>query len=139
MRTGLEPATPGVTGRYSNQLNYRTNCSDFVRFPLTRMQRYAFFRNLQIFFEVFSIFLGFDLLKVATAGITLAVAWCSESENSIFRKSATTLFYFNYSFLFFYLRFLHFGELYAEDSVFCSCLDVIFFYIVGEDQCLMKF
>ena len=21
-RTGLEPATPGVTGRYSNQLNY---------------------------------------------------------------------------------------------------------------------
>ena len=24
MRTGLEPATSGVTGRYSNQLNYRT-------------------------------------------------------------------------------------------------------------------
>ena len=23
-RTGLEPATPGVTGRYSNQLNYRS-------------------------------------------------------------------------------------------------------------------
>ena len=29
VRTGLEPATPGVTGRYSNQLNYRTKCSDF--------------------------------------------------------------------------------------------------------------
>src|SRR6266571_5075543 len=28
-RTGLEPATPGVTGRYSNQLNYR---SKFVMF-----------------------------------------------------------------------------------------------------------
>ena len=27
VRTGLEPATPGVTGRYSNQLNSRTNCS----------------------------------------------------------------------------------------------------------------
>ena len=26
MRTGLEPATLGVTGRYSNRLNYRTNC-----------------------------------------------------------------------------------------------------------------
>ena len=26
-RTGLEPATPGVTGRYSNQLNYRSNLS----------------------------------------------------------------------------------------------------------------
>ena len=25
MRTGLEPATLGVTGRYSNRLNYRTN------------------------------------------------------------------------------------------------------------------
>ncbi|CAN0595151.1 unnamed protein product, partial [Laminaria digitata] len=23
-RTGLEPATPGVTGRYSNQLTYRS-------------------------------------------------------------------------------------------------------------------
>ena len=29
MRTGLEPATPGVTGRYSNQLNYRTNVQTF--------------------------------------------------------------------------------------------------------------
>ena len=26
-RTGLEPATPGVTGRYSNQLNYRSELS----------------------------------------------------------------------------------------------------------------
>ena len=26
-RTGLEPATPGVTGRYSNQLNYRSFCT----------------------------------------------------------------------------------------------------------------
>ena len=25
VRTGLEPATLGVTGRYSNQLNYRTS------------------------------------------------------------------------------------------------------------------
>jgi hypothetical protein len=25
--TGLEPATPGVTGRYSNQLNYHSNLS----------------------------------------------------------------------------------------------------------------
>ena len=24
VRTGLEPATSGVTGRHSNQLNYRT-------------------------------------------------------------------------------------------------------------------
>ncbi len=31
--TGLEPATPCVTGRYSNQLNYQTN--DFIRFRRT--------------------------------------------------------------------------------------------------------
>ena len=27
-RTGLEPATSGVTGRHSNQLNYRSNGSN---------------------------------------------------------------------------------------------------------------
>ena len=27
-RTGLEPATPGVTGRYSNQLNYHSLRTD---------------------------------------------------------------------------------------------------------------
>ena len=27
-RTGLEPATPGVTGRYSNQLNYHSETDD---------------------------------------------------------------------------------------------------------------
>jgi hypothetical protein len=29
-RTGLEPATPGVTGRYSNQLNYRSVFTDLL-------------------------------------------------------------------------------------------------------------
>lgn len=29
--TGLEPATPGVTGRYSNQLNYRTKGCSFQK------------------------------------------------------------------------------------------------------------
>ena len=29
--TGLEPATPGVTGRYSNQLNYHSNVPDTCR------------------------------------------------------------------------------------------------------------
>ncbi len=30
--TGLEPATPGVTGRYSNQLNYHSLYFTYVRF-----------------------------------------------------------------------------------------------------------
>jgi hypothetical protein len=28
--TGLEPATPGVTGRYSNQLNYHSFFTSFA-------------------------------------------------------------------------------------------------------------
>ena len=41
--TGLEPATPCVTGRYSNQLNYHTN---FLKNSLPfrkRVQRYRVF------------------------------------------------------------------------------------------------
>ena len=33
-RTGLEPATPGVTGRYSNQLNYRSCKFKVLRAPV---------------------------------------------------------------------------------------------------------
>ena len=33
--TGLEPATPGVTGRYSNQLNYHSNTATAVSFRKT--------------------------------------------------------------------------------------------------------
>ena len=55
VRTGLEPATSGVTGRHSNQLNYRT------KFPLwgvasglcsrLRMQSY----NLFLFYASFCV------------------------------------------------------------------------------------
>ena len=31
--TGLEPATPGVTGRYSNQLNYHSNVAFVAHVP----------------------------------------------------------------------------------------------------------
>nr|CUV11347.1 protein of unknown function [Ralstonia solanacearum] len=31
-RTGLEPATPGVTGRYSNRLNYRSSLVRTARY-----------------------------------------------------------------------------------------------------------
>ena len=33
--TGLEPATPGVTGRYSNQLNYHSKTCTTYHLPLT--------------------------------------------------------------------------------------------------------
>ena len=42
VRTGLEPATPFVTGMYSNQLNYRT--ITFILQSLSiAMQRYILF------------------------------------------------------------------------------------------------
>jgi hypothetical protein len=40
--TGLEPATPGVTGRYSNQLNYHSAWDEFD----TAFQQYPSSSNL---------------------------------------------------------------------------------------------
>lgn len=42
VRTGLEPATPCVTGMYSNQLNYRTCCFYCASFEV-RVQMYNSF------------------------------------------------------------------------------------------------
>ena len=39
-RTGLEPATPGVTGRYSNQLNYRSTSLIDSQCHLRVLQRF---------------------------------------------------------------------------------------------------
>ena len=47
VRTGLEPATPGVTGRYSNQLNYRTIVQTICPFS-KGIQRYNFFLNCKL-------------------------------------------------------------------------------------------
>ena len=38
--TGLEPATPGVTGRYSNQLNYHSWQAAFCLYLSTQAKRY---------------------------------------------------------------------------------------------------
>ncbi len=55
--TGLEPATPCVTGRYSNQLNYHTVmgyvCSSGHRFDLFASAK------LRQFFELCKYFLRF--------------------------------------------------------------------------------
>ena len=70
VRTGLEPATPCVTGMYSNQLNYRTNFESEISFlfsiwvsSLLRVQSYDVFfippnilRKKCDFFEKKSIF-----------------------------------------------------------------------------------
>ena len=48
VRTGLEPATPGVTGRYSNQLNYRTIVQTILSLFPKGIQRYNFFLNCKL-------------------------------------------------------------------------------------------
>ena len=61
VRTGLEPATPGVTGRYSNQLNYRTNCSDLCVFLERGCKGTQKIGTSKFFAHFFVIFLSFDL------------------------------------------------------------------------------
>ena len=64
VRTGLEPATPGVTGRYSNQLNYRTNCSVlcvFLERGCKGTQKIGISKFFAYFFTFFRDFLSFDL------------------------------------------------------------------------------
>ena len=61
VRTGLEPATPGVTGRYSNQLNYRTNCSDLCVFLERGCKGTQKIGTSKFFAHFFACFLSFDL------------------------------------------------------------------------------
>ncbi len=61
VRTGLEPATPGVTGRYSNQLNYRTICSDLCVFLERGCKGTQKIRISKFFAYFFAKILLFDL------------------------------------------------------------------------------
>ena len=51
--TGLEPATPCVTGRYSNQLNYHTVCKSF---PIASAKVSIFFKSQNILLRFLKIF-----------------------------------------------------------------------------------
>ena len=63
VRTGLEPATPGVTGRYSNQLNYRTIVQSlcvFLERGCKGTQKIGTTKFFAYFFYIFCDFLSFD-------------------------------------------------------------------------------
>ena len=48
--TGLEPATPGVTGRYSNQLNYHSSFTAVMYYSKTiTIQNERVLKNLALF------------------------------------------------------------------------------------------
>ena len=60
--TGLEPATPCVTGRYSNQLNYQTSA-------LLRLQIYTTFlfnqKEYIIFLKIITLFFDVKLIVIS--------------------------------------------------------------------------
>ena len=58
VRKGLEPSTLGVTGRYSNQLNYRTNLTLFPSRGvfLVGIAKIVFFLHVPNFFTRFRRF-----------------------------------------------------------------------------------
>ena len=73
VRTGLEPATPGVTGRYSNQLNYRTNCSVLSVFPkrgCKGTQKIGTSKFFAYFFTLFCYLTSIFLISSSTLGFS---------------------------------------------------------------------
>ena len=53
-RTGLEPATSAVTGRHSNQLNYRSVDPMKDRFPLRECKYSRIYQKTAFFLFLFS-------------------------------------------------------------------------------------
>ena len=50
VRTGLEPATPCVTGMYSNQLNYRTIDSRYFPLASAKLRCIVYFAKFFVLF-----------------------------------------------------------------------------------------
>ena len=93
MRTGLEPATPGVTGRYSNQLNYRTNCSDLCVFlergckgtqKIGTSKFFAYFFVKNLLFDLNDLLLVFYLWLLHFRDDNLENSVCDLSINVFF-------------------------------------------------------
>ncbi len=72
--TGLEPATPGVTGRYSNQLNYHSAARFLWRNRRREDELYGNFGDCQeslkkIFIVSRSIVVGAESLELPTFAV----------------------------------------------------------------------
>ncbi len=78
MRKGLEPSTSGVTGRHSNQLNYRTRLAAFSKGGC------KYRHNLQIYKRGGEIFLKFFAPRHDTSGLL------PEMKGNLTRKTPQT-------------------------------------------------
>ncbi len=75
VRTGLEPATSGVTGRHSNQLNYRTNFPWIWIIPFCYRGLFPIASaKLQPFFILCKFFGNFFEKKLQRFDITLRIS-----------------------------------------------------------------
>ena len=93
VRTGLEPATPGVTGRYSNQLNYRTNCSDLCVFLERGCKGTQKIGTSKFFAYFFATFLSFDLdFPLFVFGLYLLQFWYYNLEDPVIHLSLNLFF-----------------------------------------------
>ena len=93
VRTGLEPATPGVTGRYSNQLNYRTNCSDLCVFLERGCKGTHFFETSKYFLHFFQKICTFRLVSTKSPRFfsKVPVLWVRQHKNAPFCSKVAVL------------------------------------------------
>ena len=78
VRTGLEPATPCVTGMYSNQLNYRTNISKIRKCFLKSVAKIV-----QVFYTANLFFILLSIFSVLSLPIRILISICEHCLTAI--------------------------------------------------------
>ena len=96
VRTGLEPATPGVTGPYSNQLNYRTSISIMLPFSGKADAKvciiFELYNNTSTFFKKINCVFTFRP-PVSIQTVDLHHLWYSRAESNRNRRNRNPKFY----------------------------------------------
>ena len=133
VRTGLEPATPGVTGRYSNQLNYRTNFKELL-FSVE-----VFSSNADAKIRKFSYAPNFfleNIVKNVSAADT--IKGLSESGQA-FYYAMQMLFDIDNAFAVSCSGLFDLWYYHIEHTVFHFGADLVSFNIVRQDHRLLEF
>ena len=124
VRTGLEPATPGVTGRYSNQLNYRTICSDLCVFLERGCKGTHFFETCKFFLSK-----KYKKVQKNDGGTHLwkppSDAHKTKTNENQSVEQLFALFHFDHPFFILHLLGLELWNPHMKHSVFYACLDSI--------------
>lgn len=127
---GLEPTTPGVTGPYSNQLNYRTECSQLCVF-LKRgcKDRYNFY-FCKFFLKIFLKISHFSKTRKVTGTYIRPPSHATH---------CCQLFDLNDFMHLVHVGFHDFRDIHLEDAVFDLSIDLLPVGIVRQKHCLLVF